>query len=406
MINITDKTKCSGCTACASACPRKCIAMQPDHEGFLYPVVNIQQCIDCGLCNRVCPIENPMAVKEQKLETYAVRSKDKTVLKNSTSGGMFTALASWILEKDGVICAAAYDETFAVIHQFIDSQETWSMEDFKKFRGSKYVQSDVRGCYPKIKEFLSKGRNVCFIGTPCQVGGLKSFLQKEYPNLLTVDLVCHGTPSPKLWKKYLDYQMEKHRSEIKTVSFRSKVFGYHSGGFMEIHFANGKSYLASGRSDYMTKVYFDGLSPRPSCFQCAFKQRNRCSDLTIYDCQAYSALTGQQDDDLGYTNVLVHSPAGKQALMELDKYVTAVSVDTDHAIKRNGIMMEHLPRQHPDRDKFFKDLDQHSLPEHIRLFCPSIGTDRVIDWTKKQMYQLPVLRKLRKLAKKIRKGRH
>ena len=241
MITITDKTKCSGCTACASACPKQCISMEPDFEGFLYPIVDTAVCIDCGLCNKVCPIESPIAVNESLLQSFAVRTKNLEVLKDSTSGGFFTPLAEQILSKKGVICAAAYDEDFTVKHLFIDGQEDWESSDLHKFRGSKYVQSDVRGCYQKIECFLKEGREVCFVGMPCQVYGLKRYLRKTYSNLLTVDLVCHSTPSPKLWEKYLRYQKEQFGAPIKDISFRSKVFGYHSGGFMRITFETGKT---------------------------------------------------------------------------------------------------------------------------------------------------------------------
>lgn len=388
MITITDKTKCSGCTACASACPSKCISMQPDFEGFLYPVVDAEKCIDCGVCNKVCPIETPIVVKDSLMQSFTVRTKDIEVLKNSTSGGFFTPLAEQILSNNGVICAAAYDENFAVKHTFLDGQDGWQPSDLKKFRGSKYVQSDVCGCFERIERLLKSGRQVCFVGTPCQVNGLKCYLRKVYDNLFTVDLVCHGVPSPKLWNTYLSWQKKRFKSTIKDIAFRSKTFGYHSGGFMQINFHNGKRYLASGRIDPMLKSFFKEISSRPICYRCPFKQGRRCSDLTIYDCWSYEKLTNKTDDDLGYTNVLVHSRIGLNSLQNLKNELVIYPVNTKSAIKQNGRMAETCPKAHPKRDSFYKELDSSPLLEHMKTFSLLSRKDYLIEGIKIVLYRL------------------
>ena len=403
MIQITDKTKCSGCTACMAACPKQCITMEADFEGFLYPVVDMDKCVNCGLCNQICPVETPLPVGKSLQESYVVRTKDKEVLKESTSGGMFTPLANLVLEHGGVVCAAAYDEEFVVKHQFLDGRNSWSDTDLAKFRGSKYVQSDVRGCFVQIKELLAQDRQVLFVGTPCQVYGLKAFLKKEYNNLLTVDFVCHGTPSPKLWEKYLQHQRNKYRAKIAKICFRSKMYGYHSGGFMQIEFENGKTYLASGRVDTMLLCFFKEVASRPICYKCPFKQRMRLSDITLYDCWNYAQLTENNDDDFGYTNVLIHSHKGKETISMLENHTVQITVSTDDAIKLNGTMMEHTPKQHPERSQFYAGMDACSLPEHVQKFLPISQKDYVIEYIKRMIYLVPALRKIRGIAKKFKK---
>lgn len=395
MIKITDKTKCCGCTACASVCPQKCISMEPDFEGFLYPQIAEQKCLNCGLCNKVCPVENKIHIDYRDIHSFAVRTKDREILKNSTSGGFFTPLANWVINEKGVVCAAAYDEKFEIKHTFIDGQKSGGYCGLERFRGSKYVQSGLDDCYSKIKELLLNGRKVCFVGTPCQVRGLKCFLQKEYSNLLTVDLVCKGVSSPKLWKKYIGFQTEKFSSQIESISFRSKVFGYHSRGFMNIRFSNGKTYLASGRVDFMLKSFHKDISSRPICYECPFKQKLRCSDLTIYDCWHFSQLANKPDDDLGYTNIIVQSSAGMKTLQELNNVMEIISVDTDNAIKANGIMLEKSAQPHPNRSNFYKQLDSQPLPVLIQRYIPITIKDYVIEWGKILLYRMKILQKVK-----------
>lgn len=259
MNQIINKTKCCGCTACCYVCPKKCISMEPDDEGFLYPVVNEKICIQCGLCEKVCPVKHPAPNEEYTRQARILRCKDEQVLAFSTSGGLFVPLSKYILSQGGVVCAAGYDECFNVLHQIIEP-EMWNEKTYQRFVGSKYVQSDMGESFRKIKIILEEKRKVLFWGTPCQVNGLKTYLHKKYENLITVDLVCHGTPSPKLWRKYLDYQVERYGSGIKEISFRNKKYGYHAGR-MRIVFNNGKEYFASSKSDYMLKSFFRRFRP-------------------------------------------------------------------------------------------------------------------------------------------------
>ena len=198
MIQILDKSQCCGCTACVSICPKQCITMREDEEGFLYPVVDSSHCIDCNLCKKVCPELYPKEMREP-LHVYAAKHKNEQVRLASSSGGIFTLLAEKIIDEGGVVFGVRFNNNWDVVHDY-----TETMEGLAVFRGSKYVQSYMGDCYLKAKSFLEQGRKVMFTGTPCQIAGLKNFLRKDYDNLLTVDVVCHGVPSPKVWQVYLD----------------------------------------------------------------------------------------------------------------------------------------------------------------------------------------------------------
>ncbi len=393
MINLQNKTDCCGCTACANICPKNCITMTPDAEGFLYPEVNKDLCINCGLCEKVCPVIKLPEVGAGERKSYAIRSKNNDVLRNSTSGGFFTPIANFVLNKGGVICAATYNDDWMVVHKFLTEK---GEKAISKYRGSKYVQSYLGDCFSRIKEHLNKGRLVCFIGTTCQVNGLKKYIGDD-KNLITVDLVCHGTPSPKLWEKYINYQQEKYNSQIISVSFRNKTYGYHSGT-MKIEFANGKIYYGSARVDYMLKSFFREISSRPICYQCPFKQVERCSDLTIYDCWHFSDLVeGVKDDDKGYTNVIVQSEKGAEILKALSDKVEIYQVDTQRAIELDGVMVTKPAVPHPKRKAYYKDLDKETLPQHIKKFIPVTKKDILIEKSKLILYKTGILKVLRKL---------
>lgn len=398
MIKITDRTKCCGCTACANACSKGAIHMLPDEEGFLYPLVSLDKCINCNVCNKVCPVENKSTSMGLVLNSYVLRTKDKDVLTNSTSGGFITPLASYILGLDGVICGAAYDKDFRVKHIIVENDG--AEKGLANIRGSKYVQSDLGDCFKKIKKFLEEERTVCFVGTPCQVNGLKSFLQKNYTRLITVDLVCHGTPSPRLWEKYLNYQKAKYNSEISEISFRNKTYGYHSGT-MKITFASGNIYYGSARIDLMLKSFFSEIASRPICYQCPFKTLDRCSDFTIYDCwHASDLVSGLKDDDKGFTNVIVQSNKGKNILDLVKDRYEIYSVDTKKAIELDGIMILNSAIPHQQRTKFYLNLDQHEIKEIVQKFVPIKISDYIIESLKVLLYNIGIYRVIVEKIKK------
>ena len=201
MIQINDKSKCCGCTACMSICPLKCISMTSDEEGFLYPSVDKNKCVQCGACDKVCPIQNVVEEIPFEQKAYIVRNKNREIKKASAAGGFFYNLGSYVIKSGGVVCGVVLDEAFHAVHISTDSEE-----DLIRFAGSKYMQSVVGNkTFAYIKTNLDKGKQVLFSGTPCQVEGLLSFLKADYSNLITVDIVCHSVPSPMIFDKYLEY---------------------------------------------------------------------------------------------------------------------------------------------------------------------------------------------------------
>lgn len=393
MIEIVDKSKCCGCTACYNICPKSCIKMEADFEGFKYPVINKDICIDCGLCEKVCP-----CLKEQKDEgepiAYAVQNKNDSVLKSSTSGGFFTPLAEYVIANNGIVYGAAFDQEFNVVHKKCDKSNQYELS---AFRGSKYVQSELGNTFFEIKSYLKQDKLVCFSGTPCQVEGLKAYLGKEYENLITVDFVCHGTPSPKLWNKYLDYQKNKYNSKIDSISFRNKTYGYHSGT-MGISFKSGKTYFGSARVDYMLKSFFKEISSRPSCYKCHFKQLNHVCDMTIFDCWNVSKLVeGLKDEDKGYTNLFIHSLKGQEIFDEIKDCYANYRANCQSAVLLDGSMVLNSATPHAERNDYYKNIDNYELNEHIQKFIPISKKDYILENSKSVLYKLGLLKKVKKL---------
>lgn len=195
-ISIKQNKECCGCTACQQVCPKHCIKMVRDKEGFLYPKLSLNQCIDCGLCERVCPENNPIA-HCFPIGCYAAKNKEKEIRRESSSGGMFSLIADYVLEQNGVVFGAKFNENWQVVMDYTEKKE-----GLKKFRGSKYVKCDIGDSYAQVKHFLQSERKVLYTGSSCQIAGLRKYLRHDYDNLLLVDYLCHGAPSPLLWEKY------------------------------------------------------------------------------------------------------------------------------------------------------------------------------------------------------------
>lgn len=391
MISITDKKKCCGCTACSSICPKQAIEMKEDEEGFLYPVVNKEKCVNCGLCDKVCPILNKK-YSEIEPKAYAMRVKDERILKRSTSGGFFTPLAKYVLNNNGVVFGVGYDENLKVIHK-----ETKNATGIAEMTGSKYVQSYLGQSFKRVKEYIDNNELVLFSGTPCQVAGLKNYLGKEYENLITMDLICHGTPSPKLWKMYVEYQEKKYKSKIKEVYFRNKTYGYHSGT-MKIVFKNGKKYYGSARVDFMLKSFFKEISSRPSCYECAIKTRKHCSDFTVFDSWHISQVVpGLKDDDKGYTNVFVNSNNAIKILNSMKEDIDLYRVDMDEIIRLDGPMVENCKKAHASRKDFYDNIDKYGIKKCVKTYIPIKVVDYILEKSKKIFFKLGIINFIRKI---------
>lgn len=311
MIEITDKSQCCGCTACASICPKQCITMQEDEEGFLYPVVNKSLCIDCNLCRKVCPVLN-QANGKTPLAVYAAKNKDEKIRLSSSSGGIFTLLAEKIIDEGGVVFGARFDENWDVMH---DSTE--KKEGLAAYRGSKYVQSRMGNCFARAKQYLESGRRVMFTGTSCQIAGLKSYLGKEYENLLLVDVVCHGVPSPKAWRLYLRDITNKGNKEVTSINFRGKQHGWKNFNFI----INGRG------NEIINEIYYHNrwerafiwnLMLRPSCHYCPAIKGKSGSDITLGDYWGIEKFVADFDDDKGCSLVIINTSKGGKTYAELN----------------------------------------------------------------------------------------
>ena len=355
-IQIDDKTNCCGCTACKNICPTNAIEMKEDSEGFLYPYIDKEKCINCGMCKKVCPIINRKEKIKFNQKAFVVNNKDEKIRKESTSGGAFTAIAEYVLNRQGVVFGATFDEKFDVYHTYV-----YKREDLKKFRGSKYVQSNLKNTFQEVQEFLEKGKIVCFSGTPCQIEGLKNFLQKDYQNLITVDVMCHAVPSPLVWRKYKKYIKEyKLKNEnINEILFRDKsIYGY-KYSTMTIK-SNNYIYYNGVETDPFLRAFFNDLSDRPACYKCAFKKQFHESDFTIWDCFIVEKFEKKMDDDKGTTRVLVNTKKGDEIFKKIEYQLDVKEIPTDKLIENVREMLFSV-KMNSDRERFFNDI--HQMPE-------------------------------------------
>ena len=353
MIQITDKHYCCGCSACASICPKHCITMQADSEGFLYPEVNEADCIDCGLCEKVCHELHPYEDRHPQ-KVYAALNKNEEVRMKSSSGGIFYLLAEKTIAEGGVVFGARFDEQWQVV---IDYAET--MEGIKAFMGSKYVQARMDTAYADAKRFLKEGRKVLFSGTPCQIAGLHHFLRKSYDNLLTVDVICHGTPSPLVWRKYLD-ELTKNVQRIKGVEHRNKKLGWKNFSVNIQYDAEEKIYHMSTpfQRDLYMNVFLKNIILRPSCYKCLARSGRSKSDITLADFWGIASIIPQMDDDKGTSLVFVNTDAGMQEFPFHCVYYKETYYET---IKHLNPACYRSPLVHVKRDYFFKNFQSSGL---------------------------------------------
>lgn len=338
MPNLATKEYCTGCTACASACPKGCISMIPDENSFLCPVIDVDRCISCGLCEKVCPVISPPKKPESEPLAYAAHSRDERMRLESSSGGVFTELAKAVLEAGGAVFGAAYNEQFEVVHICVESEA-----ELTKLRGAKYAQSDMRGVFTEVKARLDAGQKVMFSGTPCQVGGLKTYLRKDYENLLTVDFVCHSVPSPMAWQEYVKYRAEQDNGgELpESINLRAKETGWSRYQYSNLfQYGGGVAHTAkSGDSLYM-KLFVGGYINRESCANCQFKGYSRVSDLTIGDFWGIWDIAPEMDDNKGTSVILVQSERGVELLEQISEQLVLKPVTPEEASLQNQAILK------------------------------------------------------------------
>ena len=359
MIEIINKEDCVGCNACMQRCPASCISMSEDEQGFLYPKVDVSKCIDCGLCEKVCPVLN-QGEPRQPIKVYAARNKDKEVIKTSSSGGIFYALAESVIKDGGVVFGARFDDEWQVMHDWTDT-----IEGLRAFQGSKYVQSRIGTAYQQAESFLKAGRKVMFTGTPCQIKGLVLFLRKDYGDqLLRVDVICHGVPSPGVWREYLKYitrpqgesagkntvsvSSKGQIPKIDSISFRDKKFGWEKFGFRisTVVPEDDPNSVPASKSQkryseffelfsenlYM-KLFLNNLDLRSSCYKCPAKSGKSCSDISLADYWGVVSEHPASYSKEGVSLLLVYSRPTDQILLQ--KNLKLIESSYDKALKNN-----------------------------------------------------------------------
>ena len=353
MINIQEKKTCTGCGVCASACPVSCIQMKPDEEGFLYPQVDKQLCVNCGKCDKVCPVIHAPEVGNSGI-AYAAKTVNNDIRRESSSGGVFTEIAQFVLSKGGAVFGAAFDEDFKLKHICVEDAE-----QLARLRGSKYIQSRIGDCFQKAKALLEAGKPVLFTGTPCQIGGLYSCLGKQYENLYTQDIICHGVPSPAVWERYIKYREAKAGAKVKRVVFRNKESGWRSYS-IHLEFENHKTYDQPIAQDFYMQSFLKDLCLRPSCYDCAFKTKHRSADITLADFWGVQNYHPDLDDNQGTSLVVIHSDKGASLFASVKDRLVLEKADLEKAISHNPAMIRPVPLK-PEREQFMQDLLREDL---------------------------------------------
>lgn len=395
MIEIKQKNECCGCCACMQKCPKQCIQMLEDQEGFLYPRVDSSLCINCHLCENVCPIIN-VNLPREPIECYAGYNPDREVRMNSSSGGIFTMFAESIIRDGGVVFGAKFDDNWNVCHGY-----TETLDGLVAFRGSKYVQSFIGETYKQAKKFLDSGRKVLFTGTPCQIAGLRFFLKKEYENLLTVDFICHGVPSPGVFRSYLqeeinNYVLSKYTEDkvflvskdipylkkkislpgnlkIINICFRDKCEGWRKYGFSirlaimadkEKH--NSVVLSTNVANNSFLKGFLNDLYLRPSCYNCHFKSLSSGADITIADYWRVERIHPRLDDDMGVSAIIINTEKGRGFCQVFSK--NWVVSDIDFIRKYNSALVKSVALSEK-RSIFFQCWKNDNFSAIIRKLC-------------------------------------
>jgi len=345
MIKINKKEDCCGCHACMNACPKNAIEMVEDEKGFRYPKIDKSKCINCGLCEKVCPILNVNS-SNNKPKAYAAKNNDDKIRLNSSSGGLFYLLADYILSKKGVVYGASFDHNFDVEHIEVSTKK-----DLNRIMTSKYVQSNIKDTYKKAKNNLDEGRFVLFTGTPCQIEGLLLYLRKDYEKLYTQDIICHGVPSPQVWRKYISGK------KIQEVNFRNKDNGWVNYNYL-IN-AKDNNYCNNHKYDNYSKSFLSNYILRDSCYKCKFKKYNRLSDITLGDLWGANNIIPEMDDDKGTSLLIIHSKKGEELFDKIKSNCSYKKIDLDQAVEYNSAYITSVSKP-KNMEEFYNDLSLNS----------------------------------------------
>ena len=349
------KEKCVGCKSCEQSCPRHCISMEDNKEGFWYPIVDEKNCVECGKCLKTCPAENIEQHRNMPQTVWAWRNKNDADIMKSASGGAADSAAKAVLQMGGVVYGAAYDEQLVVSHIEIESNA-----EREKIQSSKYVQSDPNDSYSKVKQRLAEGKKVLYTGTPCQIAGLYAFLGGDKPNLYTVDLICHGVPSPKFLKKYIEYQNKQTDGRVIYFNFRSKD----KRGW-------GTQYLLKTKTktlslDRYGKHFMDGDCYRESCYQCAYANTSRVGDITVGDFWGIAKSHPEFNSPKGVSSVFVNTEKGQELFEKMKPFA-----EIEQATLKEAMVKQHnlvQPSNRPEnRSNFYKEIDEPDFVSNLKV---------------------------------------
>lgn len=368
MIQIINKEDCCGCNACVVACPKECISMKTDKEGFWYPEVNLSVCVDCKLCEKVCPIltKNETVKRFETPKVFAAYNVKHAIRLDSTSGGIFSALADYMFDKGGYVGGAIFNEDNSVSHIVISDRIL-----LEQIRSSKYLQSFTDKLYPEINRLLTAGEKVLVCATPCQISGLYNFLNKDYENLITCDFICRGVNSPKVFKKYIEMLEQQYHSKAVKIKFKNKTFGWHRFS-TKVDFANGKSYIKDRYHDlFMIGYLQSGNFARPSCYTCQFKGFPQKADITLGDFWGIENIDPSMDQDYGTSLVMVNTDKGLTFFEGLGDAIIKKEFKKEDAEKGNPAMNNPLKATNNDRKAFFEALDKMPFEQVAKKIFPS-----------------------------------
>lgn len=362
-LKTKDKKSCNGCTACAVVCPKGAIEMVEDNEGFIYPRIIEEKCVKCGKCLRTC--SNYSKLQDREFTAYAAINNDKEVLSQSTSGGAFSAIAKKLFESKNTVCyGAAYNEKFEVMHMRAET-----LEETFKFRGSKYLRSNILGIYASVKEDLKAGKQVLFTGTPCQTAGLSTYLNKDYPNLIICDIICHSNPSPKVFKKYIKGLELKQGSKVKEYSFRAKANGWENLKPI-VEYENG---IKEEELTFLA-AFLRAIANRPCCYDCKFIKPYNYADITLGDFWGVDKLTNITGYQKGTSLVLLNTKKGKDFFEDVEGLTLYKLEDNIDVFKYNH---KKPDSPHRNREKFFKKLDSVK-DENILNYINKMSRERLV----------------------------
>lgn len=373
-LTTQDAAACCGCRACEQICPVECISFSKDDEGFLVPTINENQCIGCKACSKVCPIENPLE-GGLPIDIYATASADVLTKKQSSSGGLFYLLAKQIIEEGGIVVGAELNLKGRELHHSIVD----NLKDLIKLLGSKYIASDTKNTFSEIKRILLEGRKVLYVGTPCQIAGLRKYIKKDCPNLYTCDLLCHGVPSQYVFEQYINYLEKKHDGVVVKWNFRDKEkYGWSITLRYDIE-RKGKVksyYTPAGLSPYFYG-FLRGKFLRESCYQCPYTKLQRIGDLTLADFWGVKELQLEEDLSKGCSCVLVNTKRGKELFESINHSLQFRKQVTYEQAYHQNINFKEPCKRPQERDSAIRDIKRTSFEYVAKRYCKNPRGTRI-----------------------------